>query len=164
MDIADFERVYREYYLRLYHIAYDYLLDNELSRDVVGDVFTMAWQKREALEADKAPGYLFISVRNLCCNYLRQRNLHNRYAEFVTHCYEEVGVEGPSIVEERIAAMLNVVEKLPPTTRFVLEQCYFHQHTYREVADMLGISSDGVKKHIVKAFACLRKYFHVKKT
>ncbi|MGM9700854.1 MAG: RNA polymerase sigma factor [Prevotella sp.] len=164
MDIAEFERMYREHYLRLYHIAYDYLLDNELSRDVVGEVFAMAWQKREELEADRVAGYLFISVRNQCYNHLRQRDAQSRYADFVTSCYEEAGVDGLSWVDERVAALSDVIETLPQTTRFVLEQCYFHQHSYREVADMLGISTDGVKKHIMKAFARLRAYFHVKKS
>ena len=67
------------------------------------------------------------------------------------------------LVDERLGELSKAVAKLPAKTRFVLQQCYFEQHTYREVADMLDISPEGVKKHISKAFSALRDHFRVKK-
>ena len=37
--------IWRENFSRLYHVAYDFLQDEEASRDVVSEVFTKAWQK-----------------------------------------------------------------------------------------------------------------------
>ena len=65
-------------------------------------------------------------------------------------------------IDERIAALNKMVEQLPQKTRFVLQQCYYEKHTYKEVGDMMGMTADGVKKHIVKAFAILRERFNVK--
>jgi RNA polymerase sigma-70 factor (ECF subfamily) len=45
----------------------------------------------------------------------------------------------------------------------VLEQCYYHRHTYREVAAELGITIDGVKKHITTAMKHLRQHFNIDK-
>lgn len=49
-----------------------------------------------------------------------------------------------------------VMETLSPRTRFVLQKCYIEHFTYKEVAQMLGISTNGVKKHIVKGMSILR--------
>ena len=65
--------------------------------------------------------------------------------------------------DERLAQLSRAMEKLPDKTRFVLQQCYLEEHTYREVAEMLDITTDGVKKHVVKAFSVLREFFNVKK-
>ena len=66
-------------------------------------------------------------------------------------------------MEQRISEVRAEIDKMPPRTRFVLEQCYLEGHTYKEVGEMMDITSDGVKKHIVKAFSMLRTHFKVKK-
>lgn len=58
--------------------------------------------------------------------------------------------------ESRIEAVERELDTLPERTRYVLEQCYYRRRSYRDVADELGISTNGVKKHIVKAMAHLR--------
>ena len=51
---------------------------------------------------------------------------------------------------------------MPPQRRFVLEQCFFHKKSYREVAAILGITTDGVKRHITTALRNLRDEFMLK--
>ena len=65
--------------------------------------------------------------------------------------------------EERIRQIEQEVERLPARTRLVLEQCYYHHRTYREVAAELGITPDGIKKHITNAMKHLRQHFHQEK-
>lgn len=163
IDIAQFEKLYRGNYSRLFHVAFDFLQDNELSRDVVSEVFVKIWQKREQMLESKLEGYMFLSVRNLCYNKLRERGTQDKYAEYVKHFYDTMELSEIDLVDERLGELSKAVAKLPAKTRFVLQQCYFEQHTYREVADMLDISPEGVKKHISKAFSALRDHFRVKK-
>ena len=158
-----FDRVWRENYSRLYHIAYDFLQDDEASRDVVSEVFTKAWQKWDEMQPDTIEGYLFIGVRNNCYNRLRVQGAHERYAEYVRHFYDTADYDHLDETDEQIAALNKIVEQLPQKTRFVLRQCYYERHTYKEVGEMMGMSSEGVKKHIVKAFSIMRERFNVKK-
>ena len=158
-----FETVWRENFSRLYHIAYDFLQDDEASRDVVSEVFTKAWQKWDEMQPDSIKGYLFIGVRNTCYNRLRVQDAHKRYAEYVRHFYDTADYNHIDDADERIAALNKMVEQLPPKTRFVLRQCYYERHTYKEVGEMMGMSAEGVKKHIMKAFSILRERFNVKK-
>ena len=158
-----FETVWRENYSRLYRIAYDFLQDDEASRDVVSEVFTKAWQKWDSMNANTVDNYLFISVRNSCYNKLRERGSQDRYADYVKHFYDTVDYNHFDTVDERITELNDMVENLPSKTRFVLKQCYYEKHTYKEVGEMMGITSDGVKRHIMKALDILRCHFHVKK-
>lgn len=158
-----FEMIWRENFSRLYHVAYDFLQDEEASRDVVSEVFTKAWQKWDEIQPETIKGYLFIGVRNSCYNRLREQGAHNRYTEYVKHFYDNADYNHIDENDERITALNRIVDQLPPKTQFVLRQCYYEEHTYKEVGDMLGMSSDGVKKHIVKAFSILREHFNVKK-
>lgn len=55
-----------------------------------------------------------------------------------------------------------LIHDMPQRTQFVLKQCYYEEKTYKEVAQMLDISTNGVKMHIMKGLETIRKYFGVK--
>lgn len=159
----DFEKLFREYYSRLYYFAYDFTEDIEVSKDIVSDVFTAVWNNKENIEADKVVGYLFVSVRNQSLNYVKRNRLATDYIDFCQMIADEEGDEGLVLIDERITEMIKEIEKMPARTRYILEECYFRHKKYKEVADVLEISTDGIKKHIVKAFSILRAHFKVKK-
>ena len=48
-------------------------------------------------------------------------------------------------------------------TKFVVDQCYLEGRKYVEVAEMMSISREGVRKHITKALNILRSAFNVEK-
>lgn len=158
-----FEQLYKSYFLRLYHYAYGFIEDAGASEDIVSEVFAVLWREQASLAADTTTAYLFTSVRNRCLNYLRNQRGHAERLAYLRASLTEEDEQSWLTLEERIAELRAEIDKLPSKTRFVLEQCYLEGHTYREVGDMLGITSDGVKKHVVKAFALLRGHFHVKK-
>lgn len=53
------------------------------------------------------------------------------------------------------------MEAMPPRTKFIIEQCYFENKKYDEVAEILGLSCDGIRKNIMKGLALLRNAFSV---
>jgi RNA polymerase sigma-70 factor (family 1) len=163
ITVQNFEHLFREYYSRLYFYAFDYVEDIEVSKDIVSDVFTSIWKMRERINYDKATSYLFVSVRNQCVDYIRKQRCQNDYSNFYLNLIEEEEEESFEQIEFRIEEMSKVIDTLPPLTRFVLEECYFHHKKYKEVADDLKMSTNGIKKHIVKAFAKLREHFNVTK-
>ncbi len=158
-----FETLFREYYLRLYYFAYDFTEDMEVSKDIVSEVFTSVWNNREKLEYEKVVGYLFISVRNQSLNYIKRQRLADDYVDFCQRVCSEEEDESLELIDDRITEMTKEIEKMSPRTRYILEECYFHHKKYKEVAEVLEISTDGVKKHIVKAFAILKEHFNIKK-
>jgi RNA polymerase sigma-70 factor (family 1) len=159
----NFENLFHEYYSRLYYFAYDFTEDVEASKDIVSDVFTSVWDKRDNIEKNKVVGYLFVSVRNKSLNYIKRQYRTDYYLDFCLQVADEEGCGDLELIDERIAEMGNEIDKMPLRTKYILEECYYHHKKYKEVAEVLEISTDGVKKHIVKAFSILRDHFNVKK-
>lgn len=159
----NFEDLFHEYYSRLYYFAYDFVEDIEASKDIVSEVFTLVWNNKENIEREKVVGYLFVSVRNQSLNYLRHRRPTEDYMDFCQQVADAEDEEDIKLMDERIAEMTDEINKMSPRTQYILEECYFHHKKYKEVAEVLEITPDGVKKHIMKAFSTLRKHFNVKK-
>ena len=84
-----------------------------------------------------------------------------QYAEYLQEAVEDEEGMTPEEYEERMNNVKQIISELPPRTRFVLEQCYFNNKKYREVAEILDITSSAVKKHIMKALAILRERLSV---
>lgn len=161
--MSDFERVYKQYYIRLYRYAYGFVCDIDASKDIVSDVFSCLWKRWEHIDASHVQSYLYACVRNASINYLRERKGMERYISYCQAAFTEEDEDYWRSMEDRLDEINKVVESMPSKTRFVLEQCYLEEKTYKEVGQMLDITPDGVKKHIVKAFSLLRQHFNVKK-
>ena len=161
--VTDFENVYKEYYIRLYRYAFSFLNDADASKDIVADVFSKYWKEHHHILHESLSGYLFVSVRNACMSHIRRVYSKERYIIYSKTASEEDNGEYFELMEERIDEMNLVIEQMPERTQFVIKECYLNGHTYKEVAEMTGITTDGVKKHVMKAFAMLREHFNVKK-
>lgn len=157
MTIHEFENIYRRLYPRLFLYAHDFIGDEEVCRDVVADVLMKFWDVRDTVRMDTVEAYLRTSVRNACMMYLRKADRFEEYAMYLR--LSAVEIESIDAVDETVDDLLKAIDMLPQRTRHILELCYLHDKSYREVADMLGITADGVKKHIMKAYAFIREYF-----
>lgn len=157
------EQLFHDHYQQLFYYAYDLTKDEEASKDLVNEAFVLLLEKMDELKDIRLDGYLFVSIRNRCLSYLEKQRRFDRYRDYCLTVLTEEDDDYWMTMDERIKEMSNVIESMPERTQFVLQQCYFEDRTYQEVANMLGITTDGVKHHIVKAFQKLRNHFNVKK-
>ena len=146
----EFERLFAEYYNRMYYRAYHYVNDTEISKDIVSDAFGYVWEHYEALRKIDTVAVLFQQVRSRSIDFFRHRKVVERYADLYLQLTleEEVPLQEE---DERLARIAGV-----------LEECYFHRKKYAEVAENIGISINAVKKHIMKALNLLREEFRLK--
>lgn len=159
-----FEQLYKTHYAPLYYYAFRFITDGETCKDIVNDVFEKAWQNFGKLNPETAGAYLYAQVRNRCIDHLRHQQVEEQYADFYRAITEEDMETSPDEREERIRRMEALVEQLKDPTRTILKECYYGNKKYREVAEDFGISTNGVKKHIMKALKMLREEFGVRKT
>ena len=161
ITMDEFDRIYDKYYHQLFYYAYGFVEDSEICRDIVSDVFGQAWENVERLENATVGSFLYSCVRNKCIDYLRHDQAARQYAEYLQEAVEDEEGLTPEEYEERMNNVKQIISELPPRTRFVLEQCYFNNKKYREVAEILDVTSSAVKKHIMKALAILRERLSV---
>ena len=159
----EFEALFKEHYTPLYHYAYRFLNDMETSKDVVSSAFEYLWQNYEEIRKGSPVSALYRTVRTKSIDCWRHAQVEANYAEAYSQMAPETEEEDEEDKEERLERVRKAVEQLPPQTRHILEECYFNQRKYAEVAEMLNISTNAVKKHIMKALRLLREEFNIKK-
>ena len=152
-----FERLFKSNYERLYYFAYDLVRDEESARDVVSEVFANAWQRRELLDPSRVLSYLFTSVRNRSLDQLKASHRNVAIVEEVTSLTDHFADSDWQEHEERVLALLKGMEQLPERSRRVLNARFFEMKSNQEVAEMIGITVDGVKKIVQRSFATLRE-------
>lgn len=62
-DQGSFEKIYKRYWLELYNAAYKRLPEKEKCQDIIQNVFTDLWLRRESLEINNPTAYLHTAVR-----------------------------------------------------------------------------------------------------
>lgn len=75
----DFEIIYKTYYSRLYYYTFQFITDEENSKDIVNDVFEKIWIQRHELKLETLSSYLYTLVRNRCLDYLRHKKVEQQY-------------------------------------------------------------------------------------
>ena len=154
---------YKANYARLYYYAFQFISDAETCKDIVNDVFEKTWNLYESLQQETITAYLYANVRNKCIDHLRHSLVKEQYADFYKAITQEEADNDFSEREERIARIEKVIEELTDPTKTILKECYYENKKYQEVADEFGISTNGVKKHIMKALRLIREEFGIKK-
>lgn len=160
----DFNSAYNKYYEQLYYYAYGFIEDSETCKDILSDVFEKLWVNIDKMLTNTISSYLYSCVRNECIDYIRHDQTTRKYAEGILKAAETEALSTPEELDERICIVRKAISELPEKTRYVLEECYFNDKKYQEVADSLNISSNAIKKHIMKAFSILREKLSITKS
>ena len=156
MSVNDYEQLFKQNYERLYFHAYDIVHDTDIAQDVVSDVFVNLWRLRETINQDTVLSYLYASVRNRSLDQLKQSNRHLPLLDEVLHEMEQFTDTDWDEYESRIEALKQELGRQPERVRRVLYLRFYEQKSNQEVADMLGITVDGVKKIVQRSFAMMR--------
>lgn len=156
-DKQVFEMIFKRNYQRLCIIAFQIVKDTEEAKDIVNDVFEYAWRNFEGLNKVTIDAYLFTSVKNKCLNQLEWNKKKEAFSESDLDLLASLEEPSGNEQDELIEQVYLICKHLPEKTRYILNQCYFHRRKYKEVAEELGITSDAVKKHIMKALRTLRE-------
>jgi RNA polymerase sigma-70 factor (ECF subfamily) len=156
-----FKELFTTNYSRLYYAALYYVNDAETAKDVVNDVFAKLWEDFDSESCVYTMAYFIKNIRNRCIDYLRHSEVENRYIQLYVKLNGEGLLAEDDEKDHRLERIYQVIEKMPPRTRFIMDQCYFEEKKYVEVAEILGITTDGVRRQIMKALEMLRNEFSV---
>ncbi|MGV8092344.1 MAG: sigma-70 family RNA polymerase sigma factor [Mangrovibacterium sp.] len=160
--ISQKEQLFSIFFKQNYHrallLAFRFMKDEMIAKDIVQEVFLSLWEKREELvfSAELRP-YLFASVKNRCLNdlYLHHKNIPiSQIKESSGYIMDEIPEE-----DERLIKLAGQISKLPPRCREIFELVIFKGMKYQEAADFLQISLNTVKTQMRIAYHMLRNIF-----
>ncbi|CAA0150929.1 RNA polymerase ECF-type sigma factor [Tenacibaculum maritimum] len=162
MGFAKFEILFKKSYKELSSVAYNYLEDEEESKDVVQEVFIKVWEKRKDLIDDpQAIFYLVAAVKNNCISKLRKKMQHLSVDDVMVRntLKEDVSKDSDSEEELDVYQFVNkALEELPPKCLVVFKLSRFDLLTYAQIAERLGISIKTVENQMGKAIKIMRSY------
>ncbi|WP_256005016.1 RNA polymerase sigma factor [Pedobacter deserti] len=158
-DQAAFTEIYDRYSGILYRYANRWLKDRETIKDVIQELFTVLWTKRETLAVSQnLSGYLYVAVRNAILRKISEEKRADEYSASLQHFIDS----GQNITDHKIreAQLRAIIEKeisaLPEKMRQIFEMSRTRQMSHDEIARELGISEHTVRTQVKRALRVLR--------
>jgi RNA polymerase sigma factor, sigma-70 family/RNA polymerase sigma-70 factor, Bacteroides expansion family 1 len=146
----------------MYYHAFGILSNNEMSEEVVSDVFLEVWKSRKTLiEIENITSWLNTVVYRKSISYLRKEMKRNKDMSFDDlENFSFPIMESPMddlISNEEMEGLNTAIESLPPKCKHVFFLAKIEKIPYAEIANMLQISLATVNYHISFAMNVLKK-------
>lgn len=155
-----FAALYRKYWRRLFDAAYRRLMLREECEEIIQEIFTDLWVKRETLLISVSlEAYLFGALRYSIYNLIRSRKIREAYLEQLLHTPEAIGnhIEDRLHYEELAQALETGIANLPEKLKKVYVLSRKEHLTYKEIALQENIPVDTVEKQMGRALKILRE-------
>lgn len=158
-DACAFEEIFNRYWLKLYGAALKRVKSREVAEEIIQDLFTLLWAKRESIKIHNSlAAYLFTSVRYMVFNHIQKEIVRDNYRDSyqTSNVFRDNSTEETVFLNELIRNIEKEVKCLPSQCRSVFELSRKENKTNREIAEVLGISEKTVEGHLTKAIKHLK--------
>jgi RNA polymerase sigma-70 factor (family 1) len=154
-----YTEIYHRYKIVLHSHAYKWMRDREEAKDIIHELFTFLWDKRESIHFNSnLSGYLYVSLRNKIFNRVSRKKIESEYVSSLQSFIDQGNCITDHLVREKQLA--NLIEKeiaaLPQKMREVFELSRKSNLSHKEIAEQLDLSDQTVRKHIQHALKILR--------
>lgn len=162
-----FEHVFAQNREVLENLAFFYVGSREDARDIVSQSFLSLWEHRDDVIAERVLPYLFTTVKNACLDYRRKESVHRQVHEQISRQERSMMEIYTSTIESRDPVALFTSEisaiyretllSLPPEQREAWLRSRMEGLTYKEIAQILGVSTKRVDKLMQKVAVKLKE-------
>jgi RNA polymerase sigma factor (sigma-70 family) len=156
-----FTALYRHYSPQLYINILGMIRDPQLAEEMVQELFTRIWQKRESIgRIENFPGYIYRTGQHLVHDFFRKlqrdRRLLERFRIYAEEKYEHI--EEALNYQQSSAMLRKALDQLSPQQKRVYQLVKEEGCTYKKAAAIMGISPLTVKEYLVSANKSIRNY------
>lgn len=161
-DEQAFALLYEEYRQSLHAFIVKLVKSPDMAEDIAQEVFIKIWEHRHQLEQVQSfRAYLFITARNHTLNVLKRIAWEDAAKAEVTRHFRILRAattdsEEAMLSKEYSQMLVTMLASLPNQSRKVFRLCREENKSYGEVASLLGISRNAVKKHMVRSMKFFR--------
>ncbi|TAE59254.1 MAG: RNA polymerase sigma-70 factor [Bacteroidetes bacterium] len=158
-EIASFNAIFNQYYDGVRNFIYYKSGNIALAEDLAQEAFLILWKKRDSIDPEKVKSYLYTIANNLFLNEIKHQKVVMKFQEQPA---PQATAESPqfNMEEEEFRQQLETaISGLPEKNRTVFLMNRIDRLTYKEIADMLGISIKAVEKRMHKALTELRNLY-----
>lgn len=156
--VKSFEQIFRQHWGPLYRIAKMKLRSHEEAQEVIQNVFSTLWEKRESHTILNLTHYLQVAVRNRILNIIRDKLPREKYWNYYkTFIPQQKDVTDEVVAFEDLSHAVEVaVRHLPEKSRQVFQLSRIEGMSNAEIADALKVSEKAIEYHLTKSLRVLR--------
>ena len=156
-DQAAFRRFFDRYHRMLFHFLVRRGVRDAVAEDLVQQAFVRIWEHRSEIDpARSLRAYLFRMAYTRALNHFRDTAKFDEAADTSLHASAK---EADQEAAYRLAreALQRAVDELPERRRAVFELCFMEELTYREAAEVLGVSVKTIENQMGHALKAVRQ-------
>lgn len=157
-----FETLYNQYKGRLAGNLFRLLKCEELTFEILQDLFLKIWDTRSQIDPEKPfKAYLFKIANNMVIDYYRQaardKTMRDKMIQASTELYTHV--EEQLFRKENAELLHQAIDLMPPQRKKVFTLCKLEGKSYKEIEQILGINEKTINSHLFQANKFLKEYF-----
>ncbi|SHG26241.1 RNA polymerase sigma-70 factor [Flagellimonas flava] len=154
-----FRKLFELYWESMFIRAKSILLDEDVAKDVVQEIWLNLWQKREHGNFENFEAYIFKSVSNGCFKYLRDHKLKTVHVRAIAAL--ELPQASDITNKHNLDQTRYIIEKslteLPPRCQQIFRLSRIEAASNEEIAERLGISKRSVENQMSIALKSIRQ-------
>jgi RNA polymerase sigma-70 factor (family 1) len=158
-DWEAYEQIYHRYKFILHNHAWNKTRNREESQDIVQEIFTILWAKRESLDVNvNLSGYLYTSLRNYILNQIVHKSVQDKYIASI-QAFVTLDTENTDhrVRENQLRAQIEKeIDALPPRMKEVFLLSRRENLSHKQIAELLGTTEQTVKKQMTNTLKVLR--------
>ena len=156
-NTAALKEIFHRFHIRLFQMAVGVLRNEDLSKDIVQDVFIDLWNRRHTSNIQSLNNYLVTAIKFQALKQLRNGKLQDHHLKLIQNIQFVNQTEESINFSELDASLKLALDQLPPRCKQVFELSRFDNLSHKEIAGKLGITAKTVEVQIHKALMVLRK-------
>ncbi len=161
-DHDAFTQLYEKYSVLLIPTILRLLKSPELPEELLQKLFIKIWDSREQIDPTKSfKAYVYRIAQNMVYYSFREDSRQKRLLDFVINQKSESysHIEEDLINKEMEDLVKAAIEKLPPKRKEVYLLFRYEEKSYKEISDLLHISTSTINDHLQKANKFLREEY-----
>ncbi len=156
-NLLAFNTLYKEYSNRLYRFALGYLKSEVHSEELVQEVFTIIWEKRQDLKEELSfKSFLFTIAFNIMKKHFRTKAYLARYLTNAENDQEDLQTSQKINYDSLYQYITELVNQLPERRREIFIASRFEGLSIKEISEKLKLSHKTVENQLTDALKFLR--------
>lgn len=152
-DRGAFDQLYREYGPRIFRFAYRLIHDRAKAEEVTNDVMLEIWKHAAHFERRSTVSTWILGIaRHRTLNAVRGKTLQLAPVEEAEELADETSTAEVALDHATIGrALRGALERLSAEHREVIELTFFHELSYKEIAEITNCPENTVKTRVFHA-------------
>lgn len=152
-----FNLLYERYWETIYTEAYKRLKDADGAKDLVQEIFTHLWVKRETLQIDNLGAYLHVAIRNKVLKLVNKQKQTSPFFSLLENLPSPYQQADTNLLwKEFFNSYVELLNTLPPKRQLIFKLRFNENRNTKEIARQLGMSRKTVQNQLGIAIEQIR--------